>query len=101
MRRPKFIDLDALERRVKDLYWDAYALHPGFGRAGRLRSRDLRRGIGDPVSGRGSRGLFIKPNDMALNPHVEMPAWLRALQQAVSDIEFVVPGTTLGPGERP
>jgi hypothetical protein len=39
----------------------------------------------------------MKPNDMALNPHVEMPAWLRALQQAVSDIEFVVPGTTLGP----
>src|SRR4051794_25937406 len=39
----------------------------------------------------------MKPNDIALNPHVEMPAWLRALLQAASDIEFVVPGTTLGP----
>lgn len=31
MRRPKFIDLEALESRVKDLYWDVYgcteALH--------------------------------------------------------------------------
>jgi hypothetical protein len=39
----------------------------------------------------------MKPNDIVLNPHVEMPAWLRALLQAASDIEFVVPGTTLGP----
>jgi hypothetical protein len=41
--------------------------------------------------------LRMKPNDMSLNPFVEMPAWLRALLQAVSDVEFVVPGPQLGP----
>jgi hypothetical protein len=39
----------------------------------------------------------MKPNDIGLNPYVEMPAWLRALLQAASDDSFAAPGSTLGP----
>jgi hypothetical protein len=39
----------------------------------------------------------MRPNDTLLGPFVEMPGWLRALQQAVGDAEFATPGATLGP----
>jgi hypothetical protein len=39
----------------------------------------------------------MRPNDTLLGPFVEMPGWLRALQQAVGDAEFAAPGATLGP----
>jgi hypothetical protein len=42
MRRPKFIDLDALDRRVKDLYWDVYACTEAI---------DARAAFGDEIYG--------------------------------------------------
>jgi hypothetical protein len=40
---------------------------------------------------------MIQPHDMFLSPFVEMPGWLRALQQAVSDADFSTPGPALTP----